>query len=138
MSVAIENFIPHRAPMRWIDALTECTETTAIATACFSADSFAVADGFVLETALVECIAQTVAAALGQRAQMRGQSDSRIVVQGMLVAVSSFKIQSRPSSGKQLRIEVRELKRLGLMLRVSGDISCEGQPIASGELTLYA
>jgi len=138
MSVAIENFIPHRAPMRWIDALTECTETTAVATTCFSTDSFAVANGFVLETALVECVAQTVAAALGRRAQMHGQSDSRIAVQGMLVAVSSFKIQSRPPSGKQLRIEVRKLKRHGLMLRVSGDISCEGQLIAWGELTLYA
>jgi predicted hotdog family 3-hydroxylacyl-ACP dehydratase len=138
MSVSIENLIPHRAPMRWIDALTECTETTAVATVCFSTDSFAVVNGFVLETALVECVAQTVAAALGQRAQMHEQSDSRIAVQGMFVAVSSFKIQTQPPSGKQLRIEIRELKRLGLMLRVSGDISYEGQLIASGELTLYA
>jgi 3-hydroxyacyl-[acyl-carrier-protein] dehydratase len=138
MSVAIENLIPHRAPMRWIDALAECTETTAVAEACFSSNSSAVANGFVLETALVECVAQTVAAALGQRAQMHEQSDSPIAVQGMLVAISGFKVQTRPRSGKQLRIEIRELKRLGLMLRVSGDILCEGQLIASGELTLYA
>jgi predicted hotdog family 3-hydroxylacyl-ACP dehydratase len=138
MSVAIENFIPHRAPMCFIDALTDCTETTAVATACFSAGSFAVENGFVLETALVECVAQTVAAALGQRAQTHGQSDSSIAAKGMLVAVSNFIIQSRPRSGKPLRIEVCKLKRLGLMLRVSGEISCDGQPIASGELTLYA
>jgi predicted hotdog family 3-hydroxylacyl-ACP dehydratase len=138
MSVAIENLIPHRAPMRWIDALIECTESTAVATACFNVDSFAVANGFVLETALVECVAQTVAAALAQRAQMRGQSDSRIAVHGMLVSVSNFKIQSRPPSGKKMRIKVCELKRLGLMLRVSGDISCDGKSVASGELTLYA
>jgi predicted hotdog family 3-hydroxylacyl-ACP dehydratase len=138
MSVAIENLIPHRAPMRWIDSLTECTETTAVATACFSTDSFAVVNGFVLETALVECVAQTVAAALGDRAQIHEQSDALMAGKGMLVAVSSFKIQSRPPSGKQLRIEIRELKRLGLMLRIFGDISCEGQLIASGELTLYA
>jgi predicted hotdog family 3-hydroxylacyl-ACP dehydratase len=138
MPVAIENLIPHRAPMRWIDALTECTETTAVATACFSADSFAVANGFVLETALVECVAQTVAAALGQRAKIHGQSDSGIAATGMLVSVSNFKIQSPPLSEKQLRIEIRELKRLGLMLRVSSEILCDGQSIASGELTLYA
>jgi predicted hotdog family 3-hydroxylacyl-ACP dehydratase len=138
MSVAIENLIPHRAPMCFIDALTDCTETTAVATACFRAGSFAVANGFVLENALVECVAQTVAAALGQRAQTYGQSDSGIAAKGMIVAVSNFKIQSRPPSGKPLRIEVREIRRLGLMLRVSGKISCDGQPIASGELTLYA
>jgi predicted hotdog family 3-hydroxylacyl-ACP dehydratase len=138
MSVAIENLIPHRAPMRFIDALTECTETTAVATVCFRADSFAAANGLVLETALVECVAQTVAAALSQRAKNSGESDSGVAAKGMLVSVSNFKIQSRPPAGKILRIEINELKRLGLMLRVAGEISCDGKLIASGELTLYA
>jgi predicted hotdog family 3-hydroxylacyl-ACP dehydratase len=138
MSVAIENLIPHRPPMRFIDALTECTETAAVATVCFHADSFAAANEFVLETALVECVAQTVAAALGQRAKNSSESDSGVAAKGMLVSVSNFKIQSRPPAGKTLRIEIRELKRLGLMLRVAGEISCDGQPVAAGELTLYA
>lgn len=124
--------------MRFIDALVECTETIAVATACFRADSFAVTDGLVLETAFVECVAQTVAAALGQRAKNSNRSDSGIAAQGMLVSVSNFKIHKRPPAEKILRIEIRELKRLGLMLRVAGEISCDGQPIAAGELTLYA
>ena len=124
--------------MRFIDALTDCTETTAVGTVCFRADSFAVENGFVLETTLVECVAQTVAAALGQRAKDSGQSDSDIAAKGMLVSVSNFKIQSRPAAGKILRIEIRELKRLGMMLRVSGAIFCDENSIASGELTLYA
>lgn len=138
MFVTIENLIPHRAPMRFLDALVECTETTAVATTCFRDDSFAVANGLVLETALVECVAQTVAAALGQRALTHGKSDFAVAATGMLVAVSNFKIHPRPPAGKTLRIEVRELKRLGLMLRVAGEISCDGQIIAAGELTLYA
>lgn len=122
--------------MRWIDALTTCTDTTASATACFSADHFAVADGLVLESALVECVAQTVAAAIGQRAHTRGQSGGAGI--GMLAAVSDFRIHSRPPAGKQLQIEVRELRRLGPMLLVAGIVSCEGQLFASGELTLHA
>ncbi len=137
MSSAIETLVPHRAPMRFIDALTDCTDTTARATACFSASHFAVADGAVLETALVECVAQTVAAALGQRAKNRGQAGGAANI-GMLVAVTNFQIQSRPPAEKQLHIEIRDLKRLGPMLMISGNISCEGQVIASGELTLYA
>lgn len=136
MSAAIEELIPHRAPMRFIDALTDCTDTTATATANFSADHFAVADGAVLETALVECVAQTVAAALGQRAKNRGQSGG--AANGMLVAVTNFQIQARPPAEKELRIEIRELKRLGPMLMISSQIFCEGQTIASGVLTLYA
>jgi predicted hotdog family 3-hydroxylacyl-ACP dehydratase len=136
MSDAIESLIPHRAPMRFIDVLADCTDTTATATASFSADHFAVAGGTVLETALVECAAQTVAAALGWRARASGKSGPP--AHGMLVAVTHFQIQSRPAAGQLLQIDISELKRFGLLLMISAVISCEGRKIASGELTLYA
>ena len=136
MPSAIETLVPHRAPMRFIDALTDCTDTTASATANFCAGHFGVADGAVLEPALVECVAQTVAAALGQRAKNRGQAGD--AAHGMLIAVTNFQIQARPPAEKELCIEIRELKRLGPMLMISSRILCEGQPVASGELTVYA
>src|SRR5881396_2456443 len=135
MSVAIETLLPHRAPMLWVNAFTACTGTTATATAFLSTDHFAVAEGKVLETALVECVAQTVAAAMGHRARAKGEPDS-IGESGMLVSVSGFRIISPPPVGKCLHIEVQENKRFGPMLLVSGRVSCEGQLIASGELTL--
>jgi predicted hotdog family 3-hydroxylacyl-ACP dehydratase len=122
--------------MRWIDALTECTDTTARATASFTTEHFAVADGTVIETALVECMAQTVAAALGHRSRASGKIGT--ANNGMLAAVSNFKIRSRPPLDKTLTIEVRELKRLGPMLLITGTIACDGQLIATGELSLYA
>jgi len=135
MSDAIEQLLPHRAPMRFIRELIECTDTMAIATARFTEKDFPVHENAVLESALVECVAQTVAAALGKRAQAAGDKESD---HGMLVAISGFKIVSRPPIGKELRIETREIKRLGLMLLVSGKIFCDGQTVAAGELTLYA
>ena len=136
MSAAMETLLPHRAPMVFIDELVDCTDTTATAIAQFGADHFAAAGGAVIDTALVECVAQTVAAAQGHRAKARGQSGGAPV--GMLIAITNFQIRSRPAINQKLRIEIRELKRLGPMLMISGSISCEGQPIASGELTLYA
>jgi len=136
MSVAVENLIPHRAPMRWIDALTECNEKSGRATAIFTAEHFAIADKTVLASALVECVAQTAAAILGQQAQHNGKNGAAI--NGMLVAVSNFKMLSRPPLEKTLQIEVRERKQLGPLRMVSGTISCNGQTIATGELTLYA
>lgn len=134
---ALEQLIPHRPPMRWINALTACTATTATATAIFAENDFAVVDGQVLETALVECVAQTVAAALGQSAQV-GAAKPGAAAHGMLVAASNFQIRSRPAAGQTLHIEIRETKRLGPMLMITGTITCEGQEIASGELSLYA
>ncbi|HEU5396930.1 MAG TPA: hypothetical protein VFV81_07175, partial [Verrucomicrobiae bacterium] len=106
MPDAIEKLIPHRAPMRFIQALTSCSDELAVATACFGNDDFAVVDGRVLESALVECAAQTVAAALGHLSASGNHPTAGAT--GMLVAVSDFKIHSRPSAGKTLRIEVRK------------------------------
>ena len=136
MSAAIEQLIPHRAPMRWVDALVDCTDTTAAATARFTSGHFAVTEGAVIETALVECMAQTVAAALGQR--MRAGGKSGAANNGMLAAISNFKINSRPPLDQTLTIEVREVKRLGPMLMIAGKISCGDEIIATGDLSLYA
>ena len=136
MSAAIEALIPHRAPMRFVNELTASTDTTATATTCFRETDFCVADGRVLESALVECAAQTVAAALGQR--MRASGNASGGNHGMLAAVSNFRVVSRPPAGQVITIEVRELKRLGPMLLVAATLTCAGQTVATGELSLYA
>jgi len=136
MPSAIESLIPHRAPMRWINALTACTDTTATATVRYDPEHFAVNSGAVLETSLIECIAQTAAAALGQRSRASGKTGAP--PNGMLAAVSRFSVQSRPPLDKTLTIEIRELKRFGPMLLIAGTVACDGGVIASGELSLYA
>ena len=133
MNESAEKLLPHRPPMRFINALTHCDDTTARATARFGPDHFAVSDGLVTEAALVECVAQTVAAALGY-ATRSGQPPGL----GMLAAVTDFQIHSRPAADTILEIEVRERKRLGPMRLVRGTITCNGQLIAEGGLTVYA
>jgi len=135
MLPAIETLLPHRPPTRWIDSLIEFTETTALGSAELTPDHFAVAGGALLETALVECVAQTVAAAQAARAQARGTHGEPAV--GMLAAVSGFRVESRPPAGKTVEIEVREVRRFGPMMLVSGTVTCDGAAVASGELTLY-
>src|SRR6185295_13814840 len=122
MPVAIEDLIPHRAPMRWIEELVECTDTTATATTRFTHEHPAVVNGTVVETALVECVAQTVAAALGQRLRAGGKPGA--ANQGMLAAVSNFKMLSPAPLDKAVSISVREVKRLGPMLLISATVSC--------------
>src|SRR5215470_11723273 len=131
MSIPLENFLPHRPPMLWIEALTRCTESQATATAMFREGDFAVGNGALLETALVECMAQTVAAAQGERAHRSGKTGAS--VSGMLAAVTDFRIRAPAPIGKPLQIEVRELKRFGPMMLVSGEVKCESQLLASGQ-----
>jgi predicted hotdog family 3-hydroxylacyl-ACP dehydratase len=122
--------------MRWVNALSKCDDTSATGTACFPEDHFAVQDGFVVATALVECAAQTVAAAQGHHNRTGGPAGATNL--GMLVAVSNFRIHTRPRAGEALTISVRQLKRLGPLLLIASTITGEGREIAAGQLTLYA
>jgi predicted hotdog family 3-hydroxylacyl-ACP dehydratase len=137
MHDTIENLIPHRPPMLWIKALTGCTDKNFTATACFKEDDYCVADGKVIETALVECAAQTVAAVLGHRQQSGGEG-KRDAGMGMLVAVSDFKVHSRPPVGRDVKIEIRERRQLGPMFMIAATISGDGEVFAEGNLSLYA
>ena len=136
MSDPLDRLMPHRPPMRWLRELVSCTDTSAVATARFEEGDFAVAGVRVMESALVECVAQTVAAAQGSRARAGGPWERH--GGGMLVAVSAFRLNAPVPLDRNLTIEVRELKRFGPMLLVAGTISCDGQLLASGELTLNA
>lgn len=123
--------------MQWLKALTVAEEKLAVATACFAATDFPVVAGRVLEPALVECMAQTVAAALGARKRAGHEREQQAGL-GMLVAVSGFKIHFRPAPGQVLQITMRERRRLGPMLMVSGTIHCGDQLAAEGDLSVYA
>ena len=133
MNVPAEQLLPHQAPMRFIETLTRADATGGRATANFPADHFAVSSGVVTEAALIECVAQTFAAALGHSAGS-GQKPAL----GMLAAVTNFQIHSRPAAGTPLEIEARELKRLGPMRLIAGTITAAGRIVAAGELTVYA
>ena len=136
MSEQHELLLPHREPMCWIQSLDRCEETTAAATVTLDAGHFAVADGEALETALVECMAQTVAAAAGARGRKTGATAA--LDSGVLAAVSGFQILDPPPLDKALQIEVHEVTRLDRMVLVEGKVSCEGRVIARGNLKLYA
>src|SRR5437016_3024718 len=133
MPSPIDSLIPHRPPMQWIEALVQCTDTEAKATVRFSKDHFAVSNGNVLESALIECMAQTVAAGFGFRAH-QGTGGAKPNA-GMLAAVSNFKIAGTAPLDVPLEITVKEVKRLGPMLMVSGQVSHAGHFIASADLS---
>ncbi len=122
--------------MRWVEQLISCTDTTAVATVRFTKDHFAVADGRVIEAALVECLAQTVAAALGHR--LHARTGSATNNHGLLAAATQFQIHRTVPLDQTLHAETTEIKRLGPMLLVHGRITHQAQLIASGDLSLYA
>ena len=133
MRVDAGTLVPHRPPMLLIDALVECGGGSARAEAALPEGHLAVADGAVLESALVECVAQTAAAMKGFDA--RGQEGPASI--GMLAGAADFEVFRRPPAGRRLTIEVREERRLGALALIYGRVLCDGQTVASGQLRVH-
>src|SRR5215471_10113957 len=122
----IESLLPHRTPLRWIDALIACDAHTATAAVRFPPGHFATCNQGLLEIALVESVAQTVGAANAWRRRMPGsQTTPENRGLGMLAAIGGFEILEPLPEGATLRIEVRNGKRLGSLLRVTGEVFFE-------------
>lgn len=133
MTFAIDEILIHRPPMQMIDALVESTERFALAEKTFQPSDYGVAEGWVCEPALIECMAQTMAAYQGQIALER-----RITPQpGMLVGIRDAHIESQVRCGERLSIHVEITHRVGDFAVASCRVSRGDEAVARAALKFY-
>jgi predicted hotdog family 3-hydroxylacyl-ACP dehydratase len=128
--------IPHRPPMVMIDALVRCDAAGAVATKTFVEGSYGVDGHRVLEPALIECLAQAVAAWHRRQAQESGRPSAR-PRRGMLVGVSGFTFHRPAEQGRELELTVEITKELGAFCLANGRVRQGGVAVAEGALKFY-
>ena len=128
-----EQIIPHRPPILMLRSLHQIDGTGAVAKQLFQAGDYAVEGERVTESALIECLAQAVAAIPGFAAKHQGRSPAP----GMLVGVEDFEVFAPAMAGHELDILVKITRSLGPFSLAEGSISQDGEPVARGCLKLY-
>lgn len=119
--------------MRLIDTLVACSERSAEAHTTFAQDDYGVHEGLVSEPALVECMAQTMAAHQGQIARERGIEPKL----GMLVGVKDVTFERAAECGHRLNIQVNITHQIGSFYLSECSITQGSQAIAEGTLKFY-
>jgi len=133
MDEALSAILPHRPPMVMIDALVRCEGDSAEAAKTFAAGGYGSEGGIVLEAALIECLAQAVAAFQGRQARQAGREPPR----GMLVGVSDFAFHRPARCGRPLRLTVEVTRRLGPFVLAAGRVEQDGALVAEGNLKFH-
>jgi 3-hydroxyacyl-[acyl-carrier-protein] dehydratase len=133
MDDQLRAILPHRPPMVMIDALLESTPEGALATKVFTGSDYAVDDNTVARSALIEGLAQTVAAAFGKEAREAGQ---RPLI-GMLVGVTGFGFTRDVEAGEEVVFRATISRRLPPFYLAEGEVLCGGQVIAGGSMKFY-
>jgi 3-hydroxymyristoyl/3-hydroxydecanoyl-(acyl carrier protein) dehydratase len=133
MATELDALLPHRPPLVMIDRLVDACPESARAQKTFFPDSYGADGDSVCDAALVECLAQTVAAAQGETTRRLGLPPER----GMLVGVSGFRFHRQARLGEPLELSIEIVKRLGAMILVNGRIAQNGNAVADGTLKFF-
>lgn len=134
MDDALADILPHRPPMVMIDALVRCDGESAVAVKTFWPEGYGSDGERVIEVALIECLAQTMAAFQGKETARRA---GRRPARGMLVGVSGFAFHLPARCGRPVRLRVEVIRRLGPLCLAAGRVEQDGALVAEGNLKFY-
>jgi len=132
----IKKIIPHRDPMVMIDGYHKIDSDHASAEKTFHSGDYGVCNGYILDSILIECVAQTVAAHLGYKYIVE-KSEKGQAKKGMLVSVDTFAFLSRARKGSTVHIKIKKTNELGAFKMFNGKLLIDDQLIAEGDLKLY-
>lgn len=131
----VRQLIPHKAPFILVDALYYYDDESAVSAWYIPIDHVMVRDNYLLDAAIVEHMAQTMALKssflpLGKDVEEK----SRV---GYLAAVSRFNMYNRVSAGSEIFTEIKTTLTAGNMLAVEGITRSFQQIMAVAELRLF-
>jgi len=131
------SLLPHRPPMRLVEEVLDVTPgELARATRTAHPDDWYFQGHFpgvpvVPAIVLVELLAQTGGLAVGAAA-----SDPSAPVALRVAAFGGFKFPRAAAPGARLEATARIAGRMGGLYKIEGDVTADGQVVASGSLTL--
>ena len=132
-------FIPQRPPIVVVHGLTTHSESNSTSVFYVEDGHLFVRDGYLLESGIMENIAQTSALRSGYHfaAKMDLSGDSKKPPIGFIGALKNFKIEQLPKVGQTLETTVTVLHELMGMQVIDAQVNVEGQVIATSEMKIF-
>ena len=130
----ITRIIPHRHPMIMVDGYKRISKDSALAEKTFRPKDYGCNNGIVVESILIECIAQTVAAHYGYKALKR---EDQKPAMGMLVTVDAFNFFHPVPEDATILISIEKKDQIGPFNIIKGEINSQGKLMASGQIKIY-
>jgi predicted hotdog family 3-hydroxylacyl-ACP dehydratase len=129
----MEAILPHRSPMVLLDRVLSADDEKARATRTFASGAYGTEGALVSEPAIIEALAQTVAALQGIRAARMGLKPGP----GMLVGISDFAFHDEARIGMPVELSVTVTRRLPPFCLADTQATQNGRIIAEGTMKFF-
>lgn len=135
----IMDFVPHRPPMVWIDAVTEVDTTGGICLVEVKEAPY-LNNGRIRPSSFIEFIGQSYGYVSACQNKVFPDHQRKKPEVAYLCGIKDFEISDvKIGIGEKLRVVVKKTHELGPITLVEGKVFTEaGQVIASGQIKLYA
>jgi len=119
--------------MAMVDGLIEQTETSTTSRLILSNSNIFCEDGVFNEAGLIENMAQTAALRSGYQASLKNQKP----LVGYIGSLKRIKIHKLPQDSDTLETTINIVTNLMNVLIVKGEIFCNGELMAEGEMNIF-
>mgnify|MGYP003960753347 CR=1 FL=1 len=130
----IEQILPHRPPMLMIDGYTRIDSDNASSEMHFEPSNYGCENGYVLDSMLIECVAQTVAAHFGYKSLGKDEGYPEL---GMLTSVDTFVFNDMVKDTSKIDIRISKTDEIGAFKLIYGEISVQGKLVAKGRIKVF-
>lgn len=132
MEYIILDYIPQRPPFVLVDQIITCNEDYCKTTFEVKADNPLLYNDILIESGVIENIAQSCAARIGYLAIHTKMQSVRI---GVIGGIKDLTINKLPKVGDTLTTEIfKVLSDFGDMSVLDAKTTCDGEVIATGEI----
>ena len=130
----ITQIIPHRTPMLMIDFYKRIDKDNALSEKAFQKNDYGCENGIVIDSILIECVAQTVAAHYGYQSMMENKKDAGM---GMLVSVDTFDFYYPVLENSKIDIFITQTDKIGAFKLFKGEIRMKDKLMATGNIKVF-
>ena len=129
--VDAQPYLPQRPPFVFVDRILECENQCIKTDFVVTAGHELVQEGILLETGVMENIAQSCAACIGWENREKG------VRVGVIGSVNNWELHTRPRVGDTLQTTIRIGAQVFDATIVDAETSCNGQLIAKCNMKVF-
>jgi len=130
----ITQIIPHRYPMIMIDSYSRIDNDNAVSKKTFQKEDYGCENGVVIDSILIECVAQTAAAHYGYQALINQDENPGI---GMLVTVDKFNFYHKVMATSEIEISISKTDEIGAIKLIEGKVSLKSRIVATGNIKVF-
>jgi predicted hotdog family 3-hydroxylacyl-ACP dehydratase len=129
----LTEFMPHRAPMLWLDRMTACSDTDVVCEKTIAKDDFFVENGGMSSLVTLELFAQTAAAHFGYLALSKGGG----MTSGALLGTRKLELfVDRLLVGDTLVVRARQIMSMPPVAQYECELIRERETIARGTINV--